>query len=518
MLSSRNEIPISANIPGALEMNCGYPEDWLAARARVTPRAAAILIGDRRWDYGQLDNLVDKAAHNLSKNTKAGERVAALLPNDLAFACLVHALARIGVILVPLNTRLSGEEISWQLERANCSTLVFDTATADQVEGINTEGLKLIRSSSLFAGESFQREESYLPRDLDGIQAIVFTSGTTGKPKGAMLTFSNHFYSAVASSYRLGVQTDDIWLCCLPLYHVGGMAILLRSCLYGTAVELHDGFDVDAINQSLDTREITLLSLVPTMLQRLLHHRAGRPWPSTLRHALLGGAAVSAELVSACLDRGIPVSITYGLTEAASQVATMVHGDVLRKPGSAGQPLLFTSVAIVSKDGRELPATEAGEITVSGPTVMAGYDQDEGSTSKVLQNGWLHTGDIGYLDEDGDLWVLQRRDDIIVSGGENVYPAEVELVLKLHPAVSEACVVAIQDQEWGQSVAAAVVLGNPEQASIIELLTFCRQRLAGYKVPRKMIVLQTLPQTGSGKIHRQAVTDIISGNEPARSQ
>lgn len=497
-------------------MNLGQSEDWLAARARATPQATAVIIADKQWNYSQLNDLVDQVVHNLYGQTNMGERVAALLPNNLAFVCLVHALARIGAILVPLNTRLSGAEISWQLKHANCSALVFDKTTADQVDTINTEGLRLLRSSSLFDGDSVQKDETTPPWDVDAIQAIIFTSGTTGKPKGAMLTFSNHFYSAVSSGYRLGVFPKDIWLCCLPIYHVGGLAILLRSCLYGTAVELHDGFDVAAVSDSLETRKITLVSLVPTMLHRLFRHRGARPWPSSLRHALLGGAAVSAELVSTCQDRRIPVSVTYGLTEAASQVATMGPEDVLRKPGSAGKPLLFTRVAIVSEDGRELPATEAGEIIVSGPTVMAGYVQDEESSARVLQNEWLHTGDIGCLDEDGDLWVLQRRDDIIVTGGENVYPAEVEAVMKLHPAVSEACVVGIQDQEWGQRVAAAVVFRESEKSSIDELLSFCRQHLAGYKLPRQTIVLHTLPQTASGKIHRQAVAEIINGNWPAR--
>jgi O-succinylbenzoic acid--CoA ligase len=499
-------------------MNCGHSEDWLAARARATPSATAVIIGDKQWNYSQLNDLVHQVVHNLYGHTKTGERVAALLPNSLAFVCLIHALARIGAILVPLNTRLSGAEISWQLKRANCTALVFDKATADQVDTINTEGLKLLRSSSLFAGDAVQRDETTPPWDVDAIQAIIFTSGTTGKPKGAMLTFSNHFYSAVASGYRLGVWPKDIWLCCLPIYHVGGLAILLRSCLYGTAVELHDGFHVAAVSDSLDTRKITLVSLVPTMLHRLLCHRGARPWPPSLRHVLLGGAAVSAELVSACQDRGIPVSVTYGLTEAASQVATMVLEDVLRKPGCAGKSLLLTRVAIVSEDGRELPAADAGEIIVSGPTVMAGYVQDEESSARVLQNEWLHTGDIGYLDEDGDLWVLQRRDDIIVTGGENVYPAEVEALLKSHPAVSEACVVGIQDKEWGQRVAAAVVLREPEKSPIVELLSFCRQHLAGYKLPRQLVVLQTLPQTASGKIHRQAVAEIINGSGPTLSQ
>jgi O-succinylbenzoic acid--CoA ligase len=486
------------------------PEDWLLARSLVTPQAIALIIGDTYWTYNQLNALVDKFAKRIIGYTKESLRVAALLPNNLAYVCLVHAVARCGAILVPLNTRLSIEELDWQLEHADCSVLVTDDdAVADYFEKNRPKDVLVINSSNLFSGDLDSSEIDQSSHEPEDIQAIVFTSGTTGKPKGAMLSFANHFYSAVASSYRLGVLKDDIWLCCLPLYHVGGLAILLRSCLYGTAVELHNGFDVATISKSLDERAISLISLVPTMVRRLLRYRGGRSWPASLRHVLIGGAPVPHELIAECHDLGIPVSVTYGLTEASSQVATMTPGDVHRKPGSAGKPLLFNRVAILSNEGRELSAQEVGEIIVSGPTVMAGYDRDETNTTRVLKEGWLHTGDVGMLDEDGDLWVLQRRDDIIISGGENIYPAEIEAILRAHPTVKQACVVGVEDQEWGQCVAAAVTPEEGATISIPELVTFCRQHLAGYKLPRRMIILPQMPLTASSKIHRRAVIGLI---------
>jgi O-succinylbenzoic acid--CoA ligase len=198
------------------------------------------------------------------------------------------------------------------------------------------------------------------------------------------------------------------------------------------------------------------------------------------------------------------------LTEAASQVATMTPRDVPRKPGSAGKPLLFTRVMILSEESRPLAANEVGEIVVSGPIVMAGYDRDAAATTRVLQKGWLHTGDIGMLDEDGDLWVLQRRDDVIISGGENIYPAEVEAVLQAHPAVKQACVVGVEDQEWGQHVAAAIVLEIDQAISDSELIDSCRRQLAGYKLPKQVIILSQLPLTASGKVHRRAVSEIFA--------
>ena len=488
-------------------------EDWLLARAHATPQASALIIGDAHWTYGQLNVLVDIIVNQIRGYKKEDLRIAAFLPNNLAYVCLIHAAARCGAILVPLNTRLSTEELNWQLEQAGCSLLIIDDDAADRFDNRVANDLVIIRSSTLFSSPP-ERSELTIPEyEPEGIQAIVFTSGTTGKPKGAKLTFSNHFYSAVASGYRLGVFSDDIWLCCLPLYHVGGLAILLRSCLYGTAVELHKGFDVAAVSESLNTRAISLISLVPTMVQRLLQYHVGIPWPTSLRHLLIGGAAVPAELIAQCYDLGIPVSVTYGLTEAASQVATMTPKEVLFKPGSAGKPLLFTSVEILSEAGQVLPANEVGEIVVRGPTVMAGYDRDEAGTARVLQGGWLHTGDVGMRDDDGDLWVLQRRDDIIISGGENVYPSEVEGVLEAHPAVRQACVVGIENQEWGQQVAAAITLENDVSISIPELLASCRRHLAGYKLPRQIIVLPAMPLTASGKIQRRAVIDLLEDSE-----
>jgi O-succinylbenzoic acid--CoA ligase len=488
-------------------------EDWLLARTRATPQASAIFLGDAHWTYSQLNALVNIFVSHIRGYKKEDLRIAAFLPNNLAYVCLVHAAARCGAILVPLNTRLSSEELDWQLQRARCSLLVIDDDAADRFENRASNDLIIIRSSTLFSKLPEQGEPTIPAHELQGVQAIIFTSGTTGKPKGAMLTFSNHFYSAVASGYRLGVLSNDIWLCCLPLYHVGGLAILLRSCLYGTAVDLHNGFDVAAVSESLNTRAISLISLVPTMVQRLLQYHAGKPWSTSLRHLLIGGAAVPTKLITQCHDLGIPVSVTYGLTEAASQVATMTSRDVLLKPGSAGKPLLFTSVAILSEGGQALPANEVGEIVVSGPTVMAGYDRDDISTARVLQGGWLHTGDVGTLDDDGDLWVLQRRDDIIISGGENVYPAEVEAILEAHPAVRQACVVGIENQEWGQHVAAAVTLEDDISISIPDLLASCRLHLAGYKLPRQIIILPAMPLTASGKIHRRAVIDLLEDSE-----
>jgi len=482
-------------------------DDWLAARAKISPQALALIIGVRQWTYAELNTLVSGVATHLEKLVHTGQHVGVLLPNSLIYVCLIHALARIGIVLVPLNTRLTTLELEWQLDHSECTLLVVSEQMKQKASELAGDNRHLILAEELLDQAKGESRNLQYVFELNKEQGIVFTSGTTGRSKGAVLTFTNHFWSATASAFRLGVEKNDRWLSCLPLYHVGGLAVIFRSCLYGTAIVLHDRFEEQAISHSLDCQEITLISLVPTMVVRLLNYRKDQPWPSHLRHLLLGGAAASEELYARCKELDIPVSSTYGLTEASSQVATMLPDQTRLKPGSAGKPLMFTSVQIVDDHGQDVPNGKLGELVVKGPTIMVGYFNDPQATATTLRNGYLRTGDIGYLDEDGDLWLVQRRNDIIISGGENVYPAEVERVLQRHPIVAAACVVGIPNQEWGQRVAALVIRHKDRIMTSDELLAFCRQNLASYKLPKILKFVDHFPQTASGKIHRQAVAD-----------
>jgi O-succinylbenzoic acid--CoA ligase len=337
--------------------------------------------------------------------------------------------------------------------------------------------------------------------DLAAVHTIVYTSGTTGRPKGAMLTYGNHWWSAMGSALNLGLRDDDRWLAPLPLFHVGGLAILMRSVIYGIPALVHDGFDPTAVNRAIDEDGVTIVSVVSSMLRRMLDARAGRPYPPTLRHVLLGGGPTPLPLLEECRRRGVPVVQTYGLTETASQAATLPPEDALRKPGSAGKPLLPTELRI-ERDGRPVPIGEAGEIVVRGPTVTPGYADRPEETARALRGGWLYTGDIGRLDDDGYLYVLDRRSDLIISGGENVYPAEIEAVLAAHPAVAEAGVAGQDDARWGRVPVAFVALRPGAAATPEELIAFCRERLARYKVPARVHVVDALPRNAAGKLLR----------------
>jgi O-succinylbenzoic acid--CoA ligase len=332
----------------------------------------------------------------------------------------------------------------------------------------------------------------------------IYTSGTTGRPKAAQLTVANFWWSAIGSALNLGSDPADRWLACLPLFHVGGLSILLRSAIYGITAVVHDGFDATAVTRAIEHERITVVSLVAVMLQRLLDERGDRPFPASLRCILLGGGPAPRAMLERCARLGAPVVQTYGLTETTSQLATLAPEDALRKPGSAGRALYPNEVRILSDPDN----AGVGEILARGPVVMAGYAGDAAQTAHAMSDGWLRTGDVGRMDEDGFLYVLDRRDDLIVTGGENVYPAEVEAVLQEHPLVTEAAVIGVPDETWGQRVVAVVgVAPGTALASLDQTLRrFCRERLANFKAPREVrLVTAPLPRTASGKLQRAVV-------------
>ncbi len=497
--------------------------DLLAARALASPHRLALIWGQRAWTYQDLHTHALALRQRLEQEgLKAGTRVAALLPKSPEAVLAFHAVVQMGAVLVPLNLRLTDGEMASQIQRSQATHVLTTASTAARARRV-AKGRPVVmvprapehhaapEAASFPTPPAAPTPEGLAPHAAHTPLAMLFTSGTTGRAKAALLTLGNFYWSAIGSAFRLGVHPTDRWLLTLPLYHVGGLSILFRSALYGTTVVLPTNdapFDPEGLYETLQTQRVTLVSLVPTMLYRLLQATTAPP-PPHLRTVLLGGAATPLPTLQAAQARGYPVALTYGLTEATSQVATATPAEVRHKPGSVGHPLLFTRVRVVDDTGRPLPPGEIGEITVQGPTVFAGYDDDPRATEAALSGGWLHTGDLGYLDHEGALWVVNRRSDLIVTGGENVYPAEVEAVLRRHPAVADVCVVGLDDPEWGQRVAAAVVLRPHQQVTPAALEDHCRRALAGYKIPRFIHIVPDLPRTASGKVQRPQVRTLL---------
>ena len=495
----------------------------LRHRIDPEPNDLFIAIDGAEISFGRMNRLASAGCARIQRCTSLspGDKVGILMSNAMPFVATLLALMRMRLIAVLMNSRLTAAELRWQLENTDCRLLVCDATTAAQAYALDFDAL-LLHERTFTESPSESEYDEYGWIDFADDFAIVHTSGTSGRPKATILTFANIYRSAIASGRNLGRLASERWLCVLPLYHLGGLSIVLRSLIYGTAVDLMPAapLDVDAVNRKLSDHPITLVSLVPTMLQRLLDART-RPWNPYLRLILLGGEAPSPELLQRCIAENLPIATSYGLTETASQVATAMPELVYQKPGTVGKPLKGAQVRILDDAGEDAAPHVAGEVLVTGGTVMRAYYNDPDATAKALRAGWLHTGDIGYMDEDGDLFILQRREDLIVSGGENIYPAEVEAALRKHPAVSAIVVFGEPDPKWGQRVAAVIERHEGKSASPTELIAFARQHLAPYKIPRQIAFVDALPRTASGKIQRrearQTFHDAISSRQQRKS-
>jgi O-succinylbenzoic acid--CoA ligase len=438
-------------------------DNWLAQRAETCPDRCAVTAAGIELTYEELEREAESTARRLAaRGVRRGATVALVLDAGIEHVVLLHALMKLGAVAYPLNPRLPNRQLDAELERAQAVLVLRGGAT----------DLSATEADLPLLGE----------HDLTELHCRILTSGTSGRPRPVGLTYGNHLWSAVGSAFNLGVDPGDRWLCCLPLHHVGGLSIVMRSVIYGTGAVVHDGFEPERVAESLDSADLTLVSLVTTQLARLLDAGVDVSGP---RAILVGGGPVPVEVLEEAIGRGATVVQTYGLTEAASQVTTLAPHEAQAKLGSAGRPLLTTHLRI-----------QDGEILVQGPTVAPGCaDEDD----------WLHTGDLGRIDEDGFLYVEDRLGDVIISGGENVLPAEVEEVLLRHPDVADAAAIGRADAEWQEAVTAVVVLQDGADVSADELRRHCAEELAGYKVPKRVEFVAELPRTEAGKLARAAL-------------
>ncbi len=480
--------------------------DPLLERVAREPHAPALRSRSATWTRVQLLRAADGLAAALrAEGVGPGRRVACLLDDDAPAVALVHALRRLGAVHAPLNRRAAPAELGYQLGTLRADLLLADRANLEIARAAAPDGLRTERIEALLAGAPCGDPPALRTEvDLEAPATIVFTSGTTGRPKGAILTHDNHRASAHAWAGLLRPVPGHRWLACLPLFHVAGLAIITRVTRWGAPLDLLHTFDVEAVVAALDDG-VTHVSLVPAQLERLLETRAGRPAPLTLAAVLLGGGPMSQDLLARARGAGYRVLTTYGLTETGSGVvsggadpATLAHPDT-------GRALPGVQLRIEPDGGADGAGDGVGEILVRGGMVFAGYLDDPDANAERLRDGWLHTGDIGTLDADGLLRVLDRRDDLIVSGGENVYPAEVEAVLAAHPGVREVAVYAIDDERWGSVPAAAVVAEG--EAADEELAAFCHERLAAYKVPVRFERVAALPRDDLGKVQRHQLRE-----------
>lgn len=491
---------------------------WLKQRAYLTPKRIALISEDETLTFAQLDRKARHMALRLiSLGVKPGTHVAILLANRAQTVVFIHALMYAQGVLIPLNTRLSVKELAWQVGDAQASLVIYDDDNQEKIEALKGQvSCPLIHLAQLEKQEEapVNSEIFHRPVSLNDLHTIIYTSGTTGRPKGAMLSYGNHFWSAVGSALNMGLTKDDRWLCALPLFHVSGLSILMRSVIYGITMVLLSRFDPEKACRWMNEHKITHISVVSTMLSALVEHLPENDHPPHLRAILLGGGPCPEPLLEKCLDRFLPVYQSYGLTETASQIVTLAPEDVVIKAGSAGKPLFPAQVRIIQQ-GHGAEPGQVGEIAVSGPNVTRGYYRREEETAKVLKDGWFYTGDLGYLDEDGYLYVLDRRNDLIISGGENIYPAEVESVLLAHPLIKEAGVVGKADDVWGEVPVAFVVPEKGAHLSEEEIIAFCQDKLARYKIPTKIHFVPHLPRNATNKLLRRELRQWLEKGLPS---
>ena len=486
----------------------------LARRAKLAPDTAALRFEGGVRSYSTLAARVDRLAAVLAAGgVRRSDRVGFVGRNHPAFLEALFAAARLGAPFVPLNFRLTGAELRYLIDDSGIHTLIADDEHRSVVDGLRAE-LSVRRYIGAESGNSGWED---LERLIDGaappapgvvvrdddVALIMYTSGTAGKPRGVLLTHANIHWNTlnVLSSVDLGA--DEVTLVVAPLFHIGGLNVnTIPTWHNGGEILLHRSFDAGATIGAIAEHRVTQLFAVPAMYTLMSQHPAFDTADfSSLRLAVVGGAPVPKPLLQRYLDRGIPLVQGYGLTETSPVVSFQPLRVTRTKFGSAGLPMAYTEVAISDEHGSRLPPGSRGEIRVRGPNVMQGYwNQPEATAAAIDADGWLHTGDLGWLDDEGFLYVGDRLKDIVISGGENVSPAEVEEVLGRHPRVREIAVIGLRDEHWGEAVTAVVATVAGQSLSLDELRAFAAESLAAFKLPTRLHVVPALPRNTAGKV------------------
>ena len=486
---------------------------WLPDRAALTPERVAIDFGGRLISYAELAAAAAaRAAAFAARGLKPGDRVATLARNCPEQVAVFFACAQAGFILVPLNWRLTESELAYQIGDADPSVLLTEPAL--EALGKGAAG-SACRVESLLA-EPTAEAAPPVPVSGDDPLLILYTSGTTGRPKGAVLTHANCFWTNLSLDRTAEITGGDVVLQVLPQCHVGGWNVQpLLAWWKGATVVLEQAFDAARVLDLIQEKKIATMMGVPTNYQMLAARpEFGQADLSSLRQVIVGGAPMPRPLLEVWQRRGVTVLQGYGLTEAAPNVLCVPPEYATAKSGSAGRPYLHVTVGLRDLSQEELVrGNGVGELLVKGPSVFSGYWRNSAATKAALDDdGWLATGDIAERDTDGFYWIRGRSKDMYISGGENVYPAEVEEALVSHKAIAEAAVVGVADERWGETGLAFVVFTPGQEAAEVELAEFCRGRLARYKVPGQFRVLAELPRLTSGKLDKVTLRSMLEAD------
>lgn len=478
-------------------------ENWLSKRAYLSPDAPAVQYGSQELTFKELQVAVLALAGKLVNVLDGNQRVGLLTRNNLMGYELILALQQLGRQIVLLNSRLADDELAYQISDANLSQVLVDDQLQYQlaVEQLSFTTIKNTQGKTV---------EPVVEFDNDQVTTIMYTSGTTGKPKGVLQTFGNHFYSAMGSVLNLGLTDQEAWLAVVPIFHISGLSIMMRSLLYGMKVVLVEKFSATDINHLLLDGQATIMSVVPTMLTALQADLSlGQRYPKHFRTFLVGGGPIDRTDLEHAQASGATIVQSYGMTETASQVVALDPKDAVKKIGSVGKPLFPVSLRIKTND---TSVNAVGRVQLKSPTLTAGYLNQTKKYLASFDEGWFDTGDWGYLDSEGYLYIVGREGDMISSGGENVFPDEVEAVYRALPEVDEVAVLGEKNQEWGQVPVAIIRFKAAASLSSEALRAYGRQHLAHYKVPQTFYLDQgtAFPRTASGKLQRYQLAKVLA--------
>lgn len=494
-----------------------YTFDWLSKRAKLSPDKVALVDAatGRRWTYVQFNERASRFAEFLREEwgIDAGERIAILAPNSSDYFEVLYGCAKAGAILVCLNWRLALPELEFILHDASPRALIYDPEFAEAAHALRERTPASIRMA--LGPEAPDGEWAYEaalahasgaplempPRDLNEVWHILYTAGTTGRPKGVLQTFGMVFYNAVNIGLAIDLTSEDVTLNVLPTFHTGGLNLYANPTFHvgGTAI-IQRAFNA-AETLRLLSEEATAFFGVPAIYLFMSQHPDFEKYDlSRVRSWACGGAPMPVHLLEWYADRGILIQQGFGMTETGPTVFLIDKAHALSKAGSVGKPQMHVAVRIVDRDGRDVPPGEMGELLIKGPGVTPGYWRLPEMTAEAIEDGWLHSGDVACVDEDGYYYIVDRWKDMYISGGENVYPAEVENVLYQMEAIAEVAVIGVPDPTWGEVGTAIVVLKPGYTLTEAEVMGFCEGKIARYKIPKSVIFTDQLPRNPAGKV------------------
>ncbi len=474
----------------------------------------AIRTAGQTLSFRQLDLAISEHTSALRGELAAGSYAAILAGNSIDYVTLLWAMFRLGATAVPLNPRQSEATLTAQVRQAGAKVVFFDDKHSVTAKNLGGRVLSIANTLPSSAPEHIQFD-SEIELDSEQLSTICFTSGSGGPSKGAQLSLGNHYYSAVGSNDNIQIAPGDCWQLALPLCHVGGLGILFRAFIAGAAVFIDANFDARSTNERIDHKELTHLSLVPTMLRDLISDRENRAFPASLKAILLGGAAVPNSLLKQALALQAPIVTSYGMTETASQVTATRPGDPVKRIGTSGRLLNHRRIKIVGDSGATVASSIPGNILVGGEVLFKGYAGLPGSSAAT--DDWFDTSDIGYLDDEGYLTVVGRRDRMFISGGENIHPEEIERSVLEYPGILAAACIAVPDERWGQRPVLVIetTSKNPEFSSALR--NFLAERLARMHLPDRIIPIRELPRTVLGKIDFTQLRQMVGAWDSGQS-